>query len=222
MNKINNPKYKGALIQYICSKCNYGSDTFIEFNNIAKVKQANCEHFDIKFLFSSEKYTMKLTCSFNCKFCKKNNMIELFNEKTMNESGSINYKCNSCNNGNIAIQYLFLTEEINLNDNPPVQPNIHKKQPIINKIVEEKKIILIFEHGGKKYEIKISEKSTIPAAFHELCLDKNNKHLENLNIRNYLNNGNPLSKFKSIKDLKLKDKDIITLELRQNQGWNNQ
>ncbi len=217
MNRINNPKYKGALIQYLCSECNYGGDVFIEFTSSAKVKSGNCQHLDINFLFSSEKYKMKLTCSFNCKLCKKNNMIELFNEKTMNESGSINYKCNGCKNGNITIQYLFLSEEINLNDMPPVQPTIQKKQPIINKIVEEKKINLIFEYGGKKYEIKISEKSTIPTAFHELCLK--NKNLENLDIRNYLNKGKPLSKLRSIKELNLKDKDIITLELKPNLGW---
>ena len=226
MNIINEQNNKGALIQYFCSECNIGGETFIEFTNIAKVKSKNCEHFDIKFLFSSETYKKKLTCSFNCKNCKNNDMIELFNEKTTNESGSINYKCNKCNRGNITVEYLFLREEINLNDMPYMEkPNIPNEPPKIKneqkKIVEEKKIILIFEHDGKKYEIKVSEKLTIPAAFHELCKDQTNKNFENLNIKNYINNGNPLSKYKTIKDLKLKDKDIITLELRGYQGWGN-
>ena len=51
MNRINNPKYKGALIQYLCSECNYGGDIFIEFTSSAKVKSGNCEHFILIFYF---------------------------------------------------------------------------------------------------------------------------------------------------------------------------
>jgi len=230
INIINSPKYKGSLIQFFCTECNNGGESFIEFNNIPKVKpgNCNCNHFDIKFLFSTEKNSMKLTCSFNCKLCKNNDMLELFNEKTKNESGFINYKCKFCKNGSLAVEYLFLAEEINLNDMPPMQPNIpSQNNPNIikteqKKIVEEKKITLIFEHDGKKYEIKIPEKTTIPGAFHELCLDKNNKKLVDLEIKNYYKKGsqNPLTKYKSIKDLNLKDKDIITFELMNKRGWN--
>ena len=62
---------------------------------------------------------------------------------------------------------------------------------------------------------------TIPAAFHELCLDKNNKKLVDLDIKNYFKKGNqnPLPKYKSIKALNLKDKDTITFELMIKRSW---
>ena len=68
-------------------------------------------------------------------------MLELFNEKTKNESGFINYKCKFCKNGSLAVEYLFLTEEINLNDMPPVQPNI-PSQNNPNMIKAEQKKLL--------------------------------------------------------------------------------
>ena len=94
----------------------FGDNFFIELNGISKVKPGNCEHFDINFLLTSEKNSMKLVVSFNCKICHKNNMIELFNTQNKIDSGSITYKCIGCGSGNITAGYLYQNEEIKIDN----------------------------------------------------------------------------------------------------------
>ena len=231
MNRINiirKQKYKYALIQFICSECNLGDNFFIEFDGISKAKPGNCEHFDIKFLFSSEKNSMRFVSSFNCKTCLKNDMIPIFNEKTKDTSGSITYKCTNCGRGNATIGYLFTDEQFNL-DYLSLETNIsniqinkkEKEQKEKNKIKieENNKINLIFIHEGKEYKINVGKDMTIPAAFRKLSEDNKNKNLIDLDIKNFQKNGNNLNQFKAIKQLNLNDGDKITFILRPKQGW---
>ena len=211
INSNNNFKYKGAIIEYMCADCSLGDNFFIELNGISKVKPGNCEHFDINFLLSSERSSMKLVASFNCKSCQKNNMKELFNSNTKQNSGSINYKCIGCGSGNISAGYLFQNEEIQLDNLPSQKINSQ------NNMNQNKEINLIFVHNNKDYKIQVNPELSIPEAFHKLM--EKNKELENLDIRKYIKNGNNLSQFKSIKELNLKSGDKINIELRPNQGW---
>lgn len=229
MNRINinsQQKYKYALIQFTCSECNLGDNFFIEFDGISKAKPGNCEHFDIKFLFSSEKNSMRFVSSFNCKFCQKNDMIPIFNEKSKDSSGSITHKCTGCKRGNVTIGYLFTNEQFNidyltLESNIPNKSsnNKEKEKKEQNKIKIEEKINLIFIHEGKEYKIKVSKDMTIPLAFRKLSDDNKNKHLIDLDIKHFQKNENNLNQFKTIKQLNLNDGDKITLFLRAKQGW---
>ena len=108
-----------------------------EFTKASKVNPGNCEHFDINFLYSAESNSMKFCPSLTCRNCKKNNIIELINEKTKNEIGSINYKCPQCGMGNITIGYLFQNEEINLD---PLPNNAQQNNQIFNIGQNKKKI----------------------------------------------------------------------------------
>ena len=219
MNRINLPnvsKYKGAIIQLTCSECNLGDEFFIEFSGVSKVKPSNCNHLNINLLLSSERNSVKMTCSFNCKFCKFNKMIELFNNMTWNESGSIRYKCEGCKQGNVTVGYLFQNEIIDISDfAPPLQPTqqkiVKKEEPTIPKIN------IIFIHNNKEYKINVEEELSIPEAFHKLS--ETNQELTNLDIRAYLKNDKELAQFTSIKKLGLKNGDKITIKLRVNQGW---
>jgi len=211
INAQSNLNYKGAIIEYTCSECCLANNFFIELNGISKVKPGNCEHFDMNFLLSSERSSMKLIISFNCKICQKNKMIELFNSNTKQNSGSITYKCIGCGNGNLSAGYLFQNEEITNFNSPP------QKIMLQNFINKNEDINLIFVHKNKEYKIQIDPELSIPETFHKL-LEKN-KELENLNNIRYLKNGNPLSQYKSIKELNLKNGDKIDIESKSNQGW---
>ena len=116
MNIINNQKYKVAIIEYICSECLLGGNITIEFSKVSQVKPGNCGHFNINFLFISEMNSMKLSISFKCKLCDTNNIIELFNQRIVDNNGSISYKCPECGGGNLTIGYLLSQEKIDLDD----------------------------------------------------------------------------------------------------------
>ena len=204
--------YKGAIIQYTCSDCCFGDNFFIELNGISKVKPGNCEHFDINFLLTSEKNSMKLVVSFNCKICHKNKMIELFNTQNKIDSGSITYKCIGCGSGNITAGYLYQNEEIKI-DNLPRQKIVLPS----NNSNQNKNIKLIFLYNKKEYKIEDDPELSIPEVFHKLM--EKNKELENLDIRSYKKEGNPLSPYKTIKQLNLKSGDKIEIEIRPKQTW---
>ena len=205
MNVINQQANSGAIIEYSCSECCSADNFFIEFTGVSKVKPGSCDHFNINFLLTYERNSIKFVISFTCKNCQKNSMIELFSSKTKNNSDSVKYKCIGCGSGNIAAGYLF--------------QNVHfiNEQ---NNSNEVKKILIIFIYNNKQYKISVDPELSIPEAFHKLIEGGKNKELENLDIRNYKKNGNDLSQYKSIKKLNLNDGEKITIELREQQNWN--
>ena len=223
MNRKNFFKYKGAIIEYSCTQCNLGGNFYHEFTKASKVNPGNCEHFDINFLYSAESNSMKFCPSLTCRNCKKNNIIELINEKTKNEIGSINYKCPQCGMGNITIGYLFQNEEINLD---PLPNNAQQNNQIFNigqnkkKIQQNipKKISLIFVYNNKEYKINAEEEWFLPEAFNKLFETHN--ELKNLDIKCYKKDDTELSQFRTIQKLNLKNGDKISIELKPELGWN--
>ena len=223
INIYNNQKYKGAIIEYTCSDCSFSENFFMEFSGVSKVKPGNCEHFDMNFLLSSEKNSMNLMISFNCRICSKNEMKELFNSKTKNNCGSLTYKCITCGSGNITIGYLFQNEEINLD---PLPNNTQQNNQFFNigqnkkKIQQNipKKISLIFVYNNKEYKINAEEEWFLPEAFNKLFETHN--ELKNLDIKCYKKDDTELSQFRTIQKLNLKDGDKISIELKPELGWN--
>ena len=222
INIYNNQKYKGAIIEYTCSDCSFSENFFMEFSGVSKVKPGNCEHFDMNFLLSSEKNSMNLMISFNCRICSKNEMRELFNSKTKNNCGSLTYKCITCGSGNITIGYLFQNEKIEFDDQPPQKLNFFNKNSndINNNSNNNKNINLIFVYKNKEYKVNnVDREIFLPEAFHKLIEGSKYKELENLDIKSFLNKGKNLSKYKSIQQLNLKNGDKIEIEIRPYQGW---
>ena len=108
--QINLNHYKGAIIEYCCTKCKIINNFTEDFSNkISKIKSERCEHFDIKFIYSLEKCKLKYSISFNCKKCGQNELFNIFNDsKDLN----IHYKCKKCKNGDINVQMLLIDEII--------------------------------------------------------------------------------------------------------------
>ena len=210
MEDNNLSKYKGVNIQYTCEDCVISENFYVEFSNVPKIKPGGCDHFSIKFILVIDENDFKYLLSTTCNNCQNNKIIELFNSKTEAEDGSINYTCPKCGKGFLTAGYLF-------GDNL-IDYEAGEDEP--NDIINEKKTIhLIFSHEGKNYNVNADVNYFIPEAFHKACEDNNRKDLENLDIQYYKKGEETLSQFKSIEKLELKNGDIITIELRQNFGW---
>ncbi len=209
---INNnlSKYKGANIQYTCEDCVIGENFYVEFSDVPKVKPGSCEHYNINFLLVTEQNGFKYLISITCKNCKKNKIIELFNNNIKTEDGGANYICSICKKGQLTFGYLFGENLIDYEEGQEEE----------NKDNEKKMIHLIFSHEGKKYNVNADVNFFISEAFHKSCEDNNRKDLENLDIQYYKKEGQILSQYKSIGELNLNNGDIISIELRENSGWN--
>ena len=215
MNGINIKDFKGALIQYTCDDCLFGDNFIVEFSEIPKVKPGSCLHFNINFLLVIENNEFnKYLASLTCKNCKYNKMLDLFNKNKIDYIGTIFYTCEKCQNGKISIGYLLQNEFIDLDNTE--QNNFENNNYNKNK---NKYINLIFSCEGKKYNVNVEKNILIPEAFHQLCVEINNKHLEDLDIQDYKKGSVNLSQFKTIEELGLNNGDIIDIEIRPYNGW---
>ena len=211
-NQIRVRDYKGVVIEYSCESC-YAAENFnVNFSEIPKVRGGKCEHLNINFLLSIDKYNIKYKISFTCTnvSCKYNKMIELFNNNINDICGNIEYSCEKCGNGKIFVGFL-LTDNLNIleenEDNQflPINPN--------------NIITLNFIYKGKEYIVQTDKDFSIPEAFCGLC--ETNQDLKNLDIQSYKKGNEELSQFMSIKELGLKDNDKIEIQERPNSGWDN-
>ena len=220
MYGINIKDFKGAIIQYTCEACLLGDNFTVEFSDVPKVKPGSCRHFNINFLLVIENNEFKYLSSLTCKNCKYNKMIELFNKNKIDYSGSIFYSCEKCGNGELSIGYLLQKEFIDLDGN---EKNNNFQNKFENNIEynynKNKKINLIFSYNGQKFNVNVEKNILLPEAFHQLCVEINNKQLENLDIQDYKKGLISLSQFKTIEELNLNNGDIIDIEIRPYNGW---
>ena len=114
-NEIDINKYKGAIIQYMCQDCKKCEEFFEELTNkISRIKSGNCSHFTLKFIYNNlGRGNFKYIVSFNCKNCKDNKIINLFDENSMNNTSYINYKCEKCRKGPINVELLLIEQMVN-------------------------------------------------------------------------------------------------------------
>ena len=209
---MNLKDYKNSIIQYKCDDCLIVDTFSVEFSEVAKVKPGSCKHFNINFLLMTERKEIKCSSSFTCKNCKFNKIIELFNKTVNKKTGNIIYSCQNCKNGKMNVGFLLGTELIDLYDK-----EFDEKYGHLNN--KDKRINLIFSYNDKEYNINVEPNILIPEALYQLCLNNKNNDLENLDIQYYKKEGKILSQFKTIEELNLKNRDKITIEIRNNPGW---
>ena len=182
--------YDCPTIQYECEECSICEKIEVDFSEDPYIKSEGCYHYNINFIFSKEYNRIKYLLSFTCKNCEYNEIITLLDNNTNNSSDSFYYSCPNCRNICIAIGY-------SLDD----------------------KINLIFRINQRDYIVNVDKDIYLSEALSKLESDYDREYFQKLDIQGFKKGELNLSKFKTIGELNLKNRDMIDVVPRPNTNW---